>query len=286
VATIDPYGPERRDVTLWSVAALMVAAAHVGVIAAYMLLRPAPEGMATAPVFDVAFMPATSLPAVAEPQAPPAEQVPPAELTLPVEQSDLAPQPEPAPPPVASTTPIPIPQTTPLEEPTAALPPPAPAKPSVPVAKPVTIPELSTHKPVKDGKTDKEKEQRKTAPPRAAATLSSSPARMASAPNRSADSEGARAERSSWNSELADHIRRNATYSSGGNQESGTAQISVTVDRNGRLLSHRIAASSGSPTLDRAAMAVIERAQPFPPFPSGMTQAQVSLIIPLRPRPR
>jgi protein TonB len=109
---------------------------------------------------------------------------------------------------------------------------------------------------------------------------------MAAAPNAGLDSEGARAGQASWNSELAARIRRSATYSSGGNRESATVQVSVTIDRNGRLLSHRIVGSSGSPDLDRAAMTVIERAQPFPPFPPGMTQAQVSRIIPLRPTPR
>ena len=77
---------------------------------------------------------------------------------------------------------------------------------------------------------------------------------------------GARAGRASWESELAAHIRRYATYSANGSRESGTVRVGVTIDRNGRLLSHRLAGSSGSSTLDGAAMTVIERAQPFPRF--------------------
>jgi protein TonB len=52
------------------------------------------------------------------------------------------------------------------------------------------------------------------------------------------------------------------------------------------LLSRRLAGSSGSPVLDSAAMAVIERAQPYPRFPPGMSQAQIALTIPLHLRPQ
>ena len=89
---------------------------------------------------------------------------------------------------------------------------------------------------------------------------------MAVAPNPGADSEGASAGRASWESELAAHIRRYATYPANGSRDSGTVRVGVTIDRNGRLLSRRLAGSSGSSTLDSAAMTVIERAQPFPAF--------------------
>ena len=47
VMTVDPYEREQAgDTALWIVAALVVAALHVGVVAAYLLLRPAPEGIA------------------------------------------------------------------------------------------------------------------------------------------------------------------------------------------------------------------------------------------------
>jgi protein TonB len=289
VTTIDPYAPDGRDTALWSVAALVVAAAHVGVVVSYMLLRPAPEGIASAPAIDVAFMPATSLPAPAAPDAQQAQPAPP------VEQSDMTPPTdassapreivaEPAPPSLALTTPEPLRAPAPTEEPTAALPPPATAIPLPDMKKPVAVPERAAHKPVKDDKAEKEKH--KAAPSRAAAAPASQPARMASAPSAGADSEGAQAGQASWNSELAAHIRRYATYSAGGSQESGTVQISVTIDRSGRLLSHRLAGSSGSSTLDRTAMAIIERAQPFPRFPPGMTQAQVARTIPLHLRPQ
>jgi protein TonB len=89
----------------------------------------------------------------------------------------------------------------------------------------------------------------------------------------------------SWLSAFAAQIRRAATYPAGSNG-SGTAQVSVTVARNGRLVSHRLTSSSGSPVLDHAAMAAIERAQPFPPFPASMPEAQITRTVPLHMRPQ
>jgi protein TonB len=62
--------------------------------------------------------------------------------------------------------------------------------------------------------------------------------------------------------------------------------VSVVIDRNGRLVSRRLAGSSGSPALDRAALSIIERAAPFPRFPPVMRQAQESRSVPQHIMPR
>ena len=304
VMTVDPFEREQaRDAALWTGAALVVAALHVGLAVAYLLLKPAPEGRAEAPVIDVAFMPAASAPAPAAPEAPPAEPTPRVEQSdlgppknepvvareavtepePPKVKTELAPPPEPVPPPVALQVPEPAAELAHPDQ-VAVMPPPSkPAEPA-PQAKPVTVPERSAHKPAADEKAEREKH--KTAPPKPAAAPASKPAQLAMAPNSGADSEGARAGRASWESELAAHIRRYATYSANGSRESGTVRVGVSIDRNGRLLSRRLAGSSGSPVLDSAAMAVIERAQPYPRFPAGMSQAQIALTIPLHLRPQ
>ena len=299
VMTVDPFEREQaRDAALWTGAALVIATLHVGLAAAYLLLKPAPDGRAEAPVIDVAFMPATSSPA---------SEAPPAEPTPQVEQSDLgppnnepvvareaeaepppvkiepAPLPESVPPPVALQIPEPAAEPAHPDQVTVMPPPSKPAEPA-PQAKPMRVPERSAHKPAADEKAATEKH--KTAPPKPAAAPGSKPAQLAMAPNSGADSEGARAGRASWESELAAHIRRYATYAANGSRETGTVRVGVTIDRNGRLLSRRLAASSGSSMLDNAAMAVIERAQPYPRFPPGMTQAQIALTIPLHLRPQ
>lgn len=285
VMTVNPFEREQaRDGALWTGAALLVAALHIGLAVAYLLLKPAPEGQAEAPVIDVAFVPATSAPAPAAPEPLPAEPTPP------VEQSDLAPPPEPAPPPVALQIPEPV------QPDQVTVTPPKPAEPPA-QPKPEQIPERSAHKPTPREKAEKEKaerekaekterEKRKLAQRKPAAAPGSRPAKLAMAPNAGVDSEGARAARASWESELAAHIRRFATYAANGSAASGTVRVGVTIDRNGRLVSRRLAGSSGSPTLDNAAMAVVARAQPFPRFPPGMSQAQIALIIPLHLRPQ
>jgi protein TonB len=304
VMTVGPFEREQaRDAALWTGAALMVAALHVGLAVAYLLLKPAPEGRAEAPVIDVAFMPAASAPAPAAPEAPPAEPTPRVEQSdlgpprnepvvareavtepePPKVKTELAPPPEPVPPPVALQVPEPAAEPAHPDQ-VAVMPPPSkPAEPA-PQAKPVTVPERSAHKPAADEKA--ERERHKTAPQKPAAAPASKPAQLAMAPNSGADSEGARAGRASWESELAAHIRRYATYAANGSRESGTVRVGVSIDRNGRLLSRRLAGSSGSPVLDSAAMAVIDRAQPYPRFPPGMSQAQIALTIPLHLRPQ
>jgi len=97
---------------------------------------------------------------------------------------------------------------------------------------------------------------------------------------------GAREGQASWNAEVVAHIRRYVAYPSDGNGASGTATVNVVIDRNGRLVSRRLAGSSGSPVLDRAALSIIERAAPFPRFPPVMKQAQESRSVPLHMRPR
>src|SRR5215467_10466804 len=130
VMTADSFEPEpAKDTALWSFAALLVAAIHVGLAAAYLLLRPEPEQRAEAPVFDVAFMPATNLPAPAALPAQPTEPVPPVDQAnveppkeAPALSQEAVTKPEPPPPPVALTMP-----EVPAAEPQVTVAPPAPA---------------------------------------------------------------------------------------------------------------------------------------------------------------
>src|SRR5690349_14591527 len=278
---------------MWVSAALLVCALHIGLAATYLLLKPEPESRAEAPVIDVAFVPATMpAPAVPEtqqavdqpptpdqPEPPPTkEEVQPAPEPPPPQVEALA-QPEP-PPPLALTVPE-LPAETKAPDAVAVLPPPE-AKPAeiAPPPKPTESPAPAARKPVREEKAEKH-----PAPPKPAAAPSSRPARVAMAPNPGAESEGAREGRASWLSELVAHIRRFATYNSQSN-ESGSVSISITIDRNGRLKSRHLVSSSGSATLDRVAMDLLDRAQPFPPFPPSMPEAQIVRTVPLHLRPR
>jgi protein TonB len=303
--TVDPSGREEAgDTALWITAAFVVAALHVGLVAAYLLLKPTPEGMVTAPVIDVAFVPAEDKQSEAAPEVQPAEPTPK------VEQSDLSPPkddsppthesvtepeppptkaetvppPEPVPPPVALQVPEPTPEAVQPDEVTVAPPPPPKPAEQAPEAK-KPAPERVERKPATDEKAEKEKQHKQALQKQAAEQQASKRARLAMAPNQGANSEGSPGQRASWESEVAARIRGAASYPSG-SRDSGTARVGVTIDRNGRLVSRRLAGSSGSSALDNAALAIVARAAPYPRFLPGMTQAQISLTVPLHLHPQ
>src|SRR5262249_6530435 len=66
-----------------------------------------------------------------------------------------------------------------------------------------------------------------------------------------------------------------------GEEGQGTATVSFSVDRNGRVLSRSLVRGSGVAALDREVMDMIQRAQPFPSFPPAMPQSAVHLSVPV-----
>lgn len=62
----------------------------------------------------------------------------------------------------------------------------------------------------------------------------------------------------------------------------GTVIVRFKVSSSGELLSHEITQSSGSEALDKAAVAALKSATPFPPFPEGVTGTELALSIPFR----
>lgn len=70
----------------------------------------------------------------------------------------------------------------------------------------------------------------------------------------------------------------------------GTAWVSFSLDESGALLGLRLDRSSGRPVFDRACMASVRAAQPFPKPPRGISRAglgfQVPITVPERTRAR
>jgi protein TonB len=62
----------------------------------------------------------------------------------------------------------------------------------------------------------------------------------------------------------------------------GTAQLSFTIDRQGRVRGSRIVQSSSFAALDQEALATIRRAQPFPPPPANMPGETFDFTVPIR----
>ncbi|MGQ9830923.1 MAG: energy transducer TonB [Thermochromatium sp.] len=64
-------------------------------------------------------------------------------------------------------------------------------------------------------------------------------------------------------------------------QEQGTVRVTFSIDRQGRLLSHRIESSSGYPVLDQEAQAMLQRASPMPPIPANLGQSTLTITVPI-----
>jgi periplasmic protein TonB len=88
----------------------------------------------------------------------------------------------------------------------------------------------------------------------------------------------------SWQSSLVRHLQRYKRYpgDAQARSEQGVVVLSFSVDRTGRVLTHRIARSSGFADLDAEVMAMIQRAEPLPAFPASMTEPQLDLTVPIR----
>jgi protein TonB len=79
-------------------------------------------------------------------------------------------------------------------------------------------------------------------------------------------------EKAAYAARLRSHVQRFERYPAEAerNGVTGSARITITIDRGGRLISSRLAASSGSVILDDAARATAARASPYPPPPDGI----------------
>ncbi|HRK57231.1 MAG TPA: energy transducer TonB [Burkholderiaceae bacterium] len=60
----------------------------------------------------------------------------------------------------------------------------------------------------------------------------------------------------------------------------GEVMIAITFDRSGRVLAQQLIASSGHASLDRAALAAVESANPLPAIPPELPHQQMTLNVP------
>lgn len=86
-----------------------------------------------------------------------------------------------------------------------------------------------------------------------------------------------------WQTKLVGQIGRQQRYPAAARakQEQGITHLVFTIDRAGRLLEDRVVASSGSSVLDAEALAMLKRAQPFPPPPPELPGEQIMLPVPI-----
>ena len=86
--------------------------------------------------------------------------------------------------------------------------------------------------------------------------------------------------KASWGAEIAANIERRKRPISG--RETGTAVIRLSVATNGTLQSARITRSSGSPVIDNAALATVQRAGRLPQAPAGLDEPSYTFDLPIR----
>jgi periplasmic protein TonB len=123
-------------------------------------------------------------------------------------------------------------------------------------------------------------------PERAARREAPAPARAASAPrgegtgqrnSQASNGQGATggaasaAAVASWRAQVLAHLARFKVYPEQARDRgiTGRAAISFTVSRTGQVTASSLAGSSGAAILDQATIAMLRRAQPFPPMPAG-----------------
>ena len=90
---------------------------------------------------------------------------------------------------------------------------------------------------------------------------------------------------SGWRNALAAWLQSRRSYpeSARRRSEEGTAVLRFTVTRDGQVIAVTLVTSSGSPTRDDAALAMLRGAR-LPAFTADMTQAQTTVTVPIRCR--
>jgi protein TonB len=257
------YEEEGANRRRFVVAAAIVLTAHAGITVSYLLRPwPQPQGAALAPAVIVDLAPLPAAPAAVSDAAPGPQMVaqPRAAAVAPPPEPQMA-QPLPddeAPAEVTFSLPKPRPNLEPRESP-------GESKPQVHDGEPLRG---RGHPPA----------PRTTAAPRF--EQRTAPAPRAASPGVSAS----RAAAANWRDLVVARLQQSKRYPNGAasRREEGVVTLSFSVNRGGRVLSRRIARSSGYRDLDQEALAMIERAQPLPPFPPAMTQSVVHLRVPIR----
>lgn len=62
----------------------------------------------------------------------------------------------------------------------------------------------------------------------------------------------------------------------------GTVIVSFTINRDGELLSRKVETSSGVSELDDAALAALDKAAPFPPWPADIANPPLAYTVPFK----
>src|SRR5262249_30898294 len=87
-----------------------------------------------------------------------------------------------------------------------------------------------------------------------------------------------------WKTHILALLERNKRYpeAAQSRHQQGVAQVFFSIDRQGLVINSRLVRSSGASALDDEALALLRRAEPFPPPPPELPGARVDLTGPIR----
>ena len=256
----------------WGTSAALIVAAHAALIAlgmAWYTQRP-PPGV-TMPTIMVDMAPATASPRPTQMDIAPGPDMQEADASPPSEQT----KPE--------TVQEQLEATPPQLKPEVEAPPERKPEPTPPRPEPAKIvPEAAKPVPEKPKQVRKEAKKPTDAPP--APRTTAAPRAERQAPAASAVSAGASAAAvASYNQRVAAHLQRFKQYppasKAAGHQ--GMSRLNFSISRDGQVLASRLTGSSGHAALDGETLAMVRRAQPFPPFPPELKQASMSFNVPI-----
>jgi protein TonB len=88
----------------------------------------------------------------------------------------------------------------------------------------------------------------------------------------------------SWRSSIVAHLQRHKRYPSSAQAsgDTGTAYLSFTMDRAGRVISSRLVRGSGVSSLDQETLSLIRRAAPLPAAPPDVVGVRFTFTVPIR----
>ncbi|HEV7411768.1 MAG TPA: energy transducer TonB [Bradyrhizobium sp.] len=269
---------DRAAMARWSASAAIIVAIHAALITlgvAWYTHSP-PPGVAL-PTIMIDLAPAS---------APSAPSVQPLDLPPGPEMREADPPPPPPEPPKHEAIQEQLAPTPPQQNPVVEAPPEQKVEPPPPKPEPAKIvPDQPKPIPAKPKPVRSEVKKPADAPPAPHTSAAPKAERQASLTSSSAPAGATSAAAlASYSQLVAAHLQRFKQYPSGARAagEQGTSRLSFTLGRSGQVLGSRLAGSSGHPALDGETLAMIRRAQPFPPMPPELKQASMSFSIPVQ----
>ena len=269
---------DRAAMARWSASAAIIVAIHAALIALGVAwyTRSPPPGVAL-PTIMVDLAPAS---------APSSPSVQPLDLPPGPEMREADPPPPPPEPPKQEAIQEQLAPTPPQENPVVEAPPEQKVEPSPPKPEPAkVVPDQPKPVPVKPKPVRTEAKKPADAPPAPRTSAAPKAERQASlTPSSAPAGATSAAALASYNQLVAAHLQRFKQYPSSARAagEQGTSRLSFTLGRSGQVLGSRLAGSSGHPALDGETLAMVRRAQPFPPMPPDLKQASMSFSIPVQ----